>query len=94
MGGDGAGGNDGGLSGGELEKLPLPKVGLHELTHLKCAVLEYIRANPEESVRREQLTRMIATLLHFSPKETASAIAIARHRPSDSDPLAFLGNFF
>ena len=85
--GGGAGGGGGGGPGSQ-------KVGLHKLTHLKCAVLEYIRTDPEETSRREQLTRMISTLLHFSVKETESALAIARQRPSDSDPLAFLGSMF
>ena len=92
-------GTEGSLVAQEQIGVKLPseisaKVGLHELTHLKCAVLEYIRTDPEESARREQLTRMISTLLHFSAKEAESALAVARQRPSDSDPLAFLGAVF
>lgn len=63
----------------------------HELTHLKCAVLEFIRADPNDAAKRAQLTAIIATYLHFSKKETEAALAIARQRPLDSDPLAFLG---
>ena len=67
-----------------------PPTGLHELTHLKCAVLEYIMANPDDAAKREQLTAVMGRLLHFSKRETASALAVARQRPSDTDPLSFL----
>ena len=128
-----------------------PPVEMQELTHLKCAVLEFITSrcspqrgpasrqslkrvlhlcppvvmfvlttdlgcvragsrlrllpptpstnslhtppppSPDDGAKREQLTAVIARLLHFSKREFASAMAVAKQRPSDTDPLAFFG---
>lgn len=76
--------NNGSSSGGS---------GAHELTHLKCAVLEYVLADPEDCAKKQQLTAVMARLLHFTKRETEAALAVANPEVAEYDPLSFLGGF-
>jgi len=80
-------------SSGTTAAAVAPAVQLHELTHLKCAVLEYVLADPEDCAKKQQLTAVMARLLHFTKRETEAALAVANPDVADYDPLSFLGGF-
>lgn len=71
-------------------------VELHELTHLKCAVLEYVLVDPDDSAKKQQLAAVMARLLHFTKREAglaAEAAARASRAAGDYGPLSFFGGF-
>jgi hypothetical protein len=45
----------------------------HKFTYLKTAMLKFMLTPAHDTVQKESLMRVIATILHFSPDEASSA---------------------